>query len=75
MALEFTDGGVFFINETDYSYLASLISHSAAMISTMTNPILYGLLNRGLVSNIRQEWTSSMRKLRRNDTEICAALV
>ncbi|CAJ0591923.1 unnamed protein product [Cylicocyclus nassatus] len=64
MALEFSDGGVFIQNDTDYSYLASLISHSAAMISTMSNPVLYGLLNRGFMSQVRNGWVFSMRRKR-----------
>ncbi|XGW03652.1 hypothetical protein V3C99_015098 [Haemonchus contortus] len=75
VALEFTDGDAFLIHETDYSYLASLMSHSTAMISTIANPFLYGLLNRGFISHVRHGWTNSMRKFRRNDAEICAALM
>ncbi|WKY10771.1 hypothetical protein Q1695_002828 [Nippostrongylus brasiliensis] len=74
MALEFSDDGVFFINDTNYSYLASLISHSTAMISIMANPVLYGFLNRGFVSHIRQEWTNSMKKSKRSEADLCAEM-
>ncbi|KAK6061283.1 hypothetical protein COOONC_01052 [Cooperia oncophora] len=75
VALEFSDGGAFLIHDTNYSYLASLMSHSTAMISIIANPVLYGFLNRGFISHVRHEWTSSVRRFRRNDAEICAALM
>ncbi|KAK6754565.1 hypothetical protein RB195_013515 [Necator americanus] len=75
MALEFSDGVVFMRGETDYSYIASLISHSAAMTSIMTNPVLYGLLNRGLMSHIRHGWRNSLRKFKRSDTDTSTVLI
>ncbi|EPB72771.1 7 transmembrane receptor [Ancylostoma ceylanicum] len=75
MAFEFSDAEIFSYDGTNYMYLISLISHSVAMISIMSNPVLYGLLNRGFVSHLRHGWTSSLRKFKKSETDVSAVLV
>lgn len=60
-----------------FSMLLSLhrFHFSVAMISIMSNPVLYGLLNRGFISHLRDGWTSSLRRFKRSETDVSAVLV